>query len=247
MSHGVTILSLHFRPMTMKAALQITHGLIQTRRPAAIFTPNATIAEYAATHAAFRDILNRADLLLPDGIGLSLASARQGVMLPRIAGIDLAEALLATAPYSYRLFLLGGRPGIAEAAGRALCARFPRTILCGCLDGYYPPQKTHTVVQTVAAAAPDLLFVCLGSPRQEEWIALHRPPCTAIGLGGALDVWSGAVRRAPRTMQQMGLEWLWRSFSSPAHLRRLPSLAAFSVRALLTPPAKQQKKYPKCP
>lgn len=247
MSHNVSILSLRFHPMTKGDALHAAHALIKTGRPAAIFTPNAAIAEYAATHTAFRDTLNRADLLLPDGIGLTLAAGRQGEALPRIAGIDLAEGLLATAPRPYRLFLLGGRPGIAAAAGRALCARFPRTVLCGCIDGYYPPEKSHAILRVIATAAPDLLFVCLGSPRQEEWITLHRPPCTAIGLGGALDVWSGAVRRAPRAMQQAGLEWLWRSFSSPAHLRRLPSLAAFSVRALLTPPARQAKKYPKHP
>lgn len=231
----VTVLTLRFPRLTKNEALAAAHRLICTHRPAAIYTPNAEITNRAASSAAFSDMLNHADLLLPDGVGISLAAKLQGISLERLPGIEFAEALLATAPRPYRLFLLGGRPGIAWEAGRQLSRRFPRTVICGVQDGYYAPDMDHAVAAAIRAAAPDLLFVCLGSPRQEEWIALHRPPCLAIGLGGALDVWSGDTRRAPRAIRKMGAEWLWRTAMHPTRLARLPALAAFSARVLLAP------------
>ncbi|MBQ8351895.1 MAG: WecB/TagA/CpsF family glycosyltransferase [Clostridia bacterium] len=239
MPRYTTILSLRFPLVSKEDALAIAHALIAARRPSAIYTPNAEIAMRAARSPAFLDTLNRADLLLPDGIGISLAAKRQGVTLPRLPGIDFAEALLATAPRPYRLFLLGARPGIAVTAGRMLSRRYPHITICGCQDGYYAPDMAHAVATAIRAAEPDLLFVCLGSPRQEEWIAVHRPPCLAIGLGGAFDVWSGAVRRAPRAVQSAGMEWLWRTLRQPSRLSRLPALAAFSARVLLSPRAER--------
>lgn len=229
----VQVLSLRFPLLTRKEALARAHRLAAAGRASKIFTPNAEIACHAAKSPAFSDILNGADMLLPDGIGISLAARRQGVDLPRLPGIDFAEALLSTAPArGYRLFLLGARPGVAVAAGKALARRYPRITICGAQDGYYPTEMGHAVAAAIRAARPDLLFVCLGSPRQEEWIATHHLPCLALGLGGALDVWAGVRRRAPTVVQRMGLEWLWRTLGDPARLSRLPSLASFSLRVL---------------
>ena len=230
----VSVLSLRFPLIGQQEALATAHRLMADHRPSAIYTPNAEIANRAAGSAAFSDLLNRADLLLPDGVGITAAARLQGVHLPRMAGIDFAEALLATLPSPCRLFLLGARPGVAGAAGRALARRYRQVTVCGVQDGYYAPRMASAVAACVRAAAPDLLFVCLGSPRQEEWIAVHRPPCLALALGGALDVWSGETKRAPRAVQQAGMEWLWRTVHQPARLRRLPALAAFSARVLLS-------------
>ena len=245
MPRYATVLTLRFPLIDKKEALRRAHAMIGEHRPAAIYTPNAEIANRAATSAAFSDTLNRADLLLPDGIGISMAAKMQGLTLPRLPGIEFAESLLATAPRPYRLFLLGGRPGIAAAAGRRLRARYPRVQIVGVQDGYYAPEMAHAAAAAVRAAAPDLLFVCLGSPRQEEWIALHRPPCLAIGLGGALDVWSGDMKRAPHAVREAGLEWLWRTVRQPSRMARLPALAAFSARVLVSAPALQVKKRQK--
>lgn len=242
----VQILTLRFTPMTEEEALLQAGRLAAAHRPACIFTPNAEIACRAARSPAYSDLLNRADLLLPDGVGITAAARLQGAVLPRLPGIDFAEALLARAPLSgYRLFLLGARPGIAAAAAHTLCRRFPRVTVCGVQDGYFAPEMAHAVAAAIRAARPDLLFVCLGSPRQEEWIAVHRPPCLAIGLGGALDVWSGEVKRAPRAVQRVGMEWLWRTLRQPSRLARLPSLAAFSARVLLSGHAARGEKRQK--
>ena len=247
MPQYVNILSLRFPIIRIQDAVCAAHGMIARGGFAAIYTPNAEMANRAALSVAFSDLLGSANLLLPDGVGISAAARLQGVRLPRIAGIDFAEALLATAKRPYRLFLLGATPGVAAEAGRTLARRFPAVRICGVQDGYFAPHMAQTVAECVRAAKPDLLFVCLGSPQQEEWIAVHRPPCLAIGLGGALDVWSGRVRRAPQTVQKVGMEWLWRTVAQPARLRRLPALAAFSLRVLLSPRAESVKNYQKEP
>ena len=243
MSDTVKILSLRFPLLTETEALRIAARMAAAHRPFSVFTPNAEIANRAARSPAFSDLLNRADLLLPDGVGITLAARLRGARLSRMPGIDFAERLLAAAPpRGYRVFLLGARPGVAALAGRELERRFPRVRVCGVQDGYFPPGMRRAVAGAVTAASPDLLFVCLGSPLQEEWIAAFRPPCLAIGLGGALDVWAGCVRRAPDGWQRMGLEWLWRTAKDPARLRRLPALAAFAWRAVLPPvPEKPEK------
>ena len=227
----VRILTLRFPLLSQEAALGRALEMAAAHRPAAIFTPNAEMACRAARSPAFSTLLNSADLLLPDGVGITMAARRQGVSLPRIAGIDFAEELLRRAPAKgLRLFLLGARPGVGQAAGRAIEARFPRVRICGVQDGYFPAALDAAVASVIRSAAPDLLFVCLGSPRQEEWISARRPPCLAIGLGGALDVWAGRVKRAPAPVREAGLEWLWRTAAEPARLARLPALASFSLR-----------------
>lgn len=227
----VRILTLHFPLLSQEAALSRALEMAAARRPSAIFTPNAEMACRAAQSPAFSTLLNGADMLLPDGVGITLAAKRQGVTLPRMAGIDFAEELMRRAPAGgLRLFLLGARPGVGQEAAKVIEARYPRVRICGVQDGYFPAAMDAAVAGVIRAAAPDLLFVCLGSPRQEEWIAARHPPCLAIGLGGALDVWAGRVRRAPIPVQKAGLEWLWRTAAQPARLARLPALAAFSLR-----------------
>ena len=244
----IQILTLRFYQYTQAEALSAVHRMVAARRPAAIYTPNAEMACRAARSTAFSDLLNSADLLLPDGVGIQLAARMQGVSLPRMPGIDFAEALLQSAPHSgYRLFLLGAAPGVARAAARRLTARYPHITICGIQDGYFAPEMAHAVACTIRQAAPDLLFVCLGSPRQEEWIAMHRPPCPALALGGALDVWSGRVRRAPQPVQRAGMEWLWRTLHQPARIKRLPALVSFSARVLLDSSTAKREKCQKLP
>lgn len=231
------VLGLPFCALSREGMLRLAHRMAKRHAPASVFTPNAEITLYAARHPAFARILRSADLLLPDGVGVTAAARLAGDRLIRTAGIDFAEELLATAPEEgYRVFLLGGRPGVAVRAGRALAARYPRIRTVGAQDGYYAPGMERAVAEAVRAARPDLLFVCLGSPRQEEWIARYRIPCLALGLGGALDVFAGEVRRAPEGMRRAGLEWLFRAANEPRRIPRLLALPAFAGRVLLSLP-----------
>ncbi len=194
-----------------------------------IVTPNAEITYRASRDPAFCNILNRAALVLPDGVGVTTAARLFGVRLCRFPGIDFAEGLLAAAPpEGYRLFLLGGREGVAARAAVLLSHRYPRVKVVGVHHGYFANgEEAAAAAAEIAAASPDLLFVCLGSPRQEEWMAAHPLPCLALGLGGALDVWSGDVRRAPRLFRRLGLEWLFRLLSDPRRWRRALALPLF--------------------
>ena len=226
----VRILGVDFPVCARRETVLAAHRLIASRRCARIYTPNAEMLARAAREPSFASLLRRADLLIPDGVGVTLAAAKQGVSLPRLPGIELAEAILRTAPRPYRLFLLGARAGVGARAARELCRRYPRTEIVGVQDGYFPRERAHTVAAAIAGVRPDLVFVCLGSPRQEEWIDSHALPCLSIGLGGALDVWAGEVPRAPLGARRLGLEWLWRTVREPRRLARLPALACFAWR-----------------
>lgn len=238
----VRVLSLSFIPYTMEGALSRAEALMAAGEGARIYTPNAEIALRAARYPAFSDLLARADLLLPDGVGVTAAARWSGAHLSRIAGIDFAEALLARAPRGCRLYLLGGAEGVAERAGRALSLRYPQVEIVGARHGYFSPDEERGVAEEILAAAPDLLFVCLGSPKQEEWIERHRVRALAIGLGGALDVWAGDVRRAPLPLRRAGLEWAYRLLREPRRLRRAGALPLFLLRVL----SLQQRERAKC-
>ncbi len=198
-----------------------------------IVTPNAEITYRAYRNPGFSRLLAGAAMRLPDGVGVTLGARLFGGRLSRYPGIELAEELLAAAPpEGLRLFLLGGRPGVAMRAGASLSRRYPHIRIVGARHGYFPPEEEGRVWEEICTARPDLLFVCLGSPRQERWMAARPLPAPAIGLGGALDVWAGDLRRAPRLLRRAGLEWLWRLLSEPRRWRRTAALPRFLLALL---------------
>ena len=186
---------------------------------------------------SFSHILKEAELLLPDGVGILLAARLTGKRLPqRITGIDTGEWLLQyAAAHRLSVFLLGGKKGVAERAKQSLIQKIPTLNVCGVHHGYFDKdhcsQENQAVIQLIQDASPDLLFVCFGSPSQEKWIHenTHLLPSLrlAIGLGGALDVWSGDLHRAPKLIQICGLEWLWRVWKEPKRIRRLRYAPSF--------------------
>ena len=136
-----------------------------------------------------------------------------------------------------RLYLLGGKPGIAEKAAEHLTAKYPGLVICGTADGYF--QDEAAVVERVHKARPDVVFVCLGAPKQERFMAAHQQELTCglmIGLGGSLDGFAGVVKRAPQWMIRCNLEWLYRLLKDPSRLGRMMRLPKF-IRA-----CKQQRR-----
>ena len=213
-----------------------------TRRMAAdqqtaVFTPNPIMIGRALRDRSFTEILNQGDLNLADGIGILLAARLLGLPSPpRTAGIDFGEALLAyAASAGLRVFLLGGRPGVAEKAAHILRLRFPQLNVCGTHHGYFQNEQTEALRAHIRAAAPHMVLVCLGSPKQERWIAENRHHLSQVkifmGLGGSLDVWSGTVIRAPQLLSNLGLEWLWRMILEPRRLSDLPLILSFLLAA----------------
>ena len=197
-------------------------------------TPNPEIVDRARREEAFRQVLNGADLVLPDGIGVVYAARLLGRPLRgRCPGIDFAAKLMEhMAADGGRLYLLGAKPGVAEAAARNLKEKYPGLYICGTHDGYF--QEDEPVVEAIRAAEADAVFVCLGAPKQEYWMVKNGPATGAalmVGLGGSLDVFAGTVQRAPETWQKLGLEWLYRLLREPQRIGRMARLPLFLVEA----------------
>jgi N-acetylglucosaminyldiphosphoundecaprenol N-acetyl-beta-D-mannosaminyltransferase len=195
--------------------------------PTVIFTPNTKMLLQANASPAFLKILNSSSLNIPDGSGILIASRMLGGNIKqRITGIDFAASLLALAEKrGYRVFLLGSERGVAKKAKKNLKISFPKLKICGAHHGYFKKsgKENEKLLKKIRSARPDILFVCLGSPTQEKWIAKNARQISSlklsIGLGGSLDVWAGKVSRAPKLIQIAGFEWLWRTIKEPKRAR----------------------------
>ncbi|MBQ9113017.1 MAG: WecB/TagA/CpsF family glycosyltransferase [Clostridia bacterium] len=236
-----TLLGVEFEPMTQTAAISCLTSLCQSARGAAVFTPNSLILHKASRDRRLVSLLNNADLLLPDGAGVSLACRICGLpRCQRIAGIDAAYELLRYAEKNgLSVYLLGGDLGVAHAAAVSLKKRLSRLNVCGTHHGYFDKAshsgENQRVLSDIRRASPDILFVCFGFPVQEAWIQANKARLPSVrlfmGLGGSLDVWSGNVRRAPAVMQRAGLEWLWRCLLEPRRFLDAASLPLFLIEA----------------
>ena len=228
------ILGVRFDDLTQQEAAQQGRQLLEEDKFHYVVTPNPEFLLAAEKDPEFRRVLNAADLVLPDGIGVVYSAKILGTPLKeRVPGIEFAEAMLsALNEMGGRLYLLGAKPGVAEEAGRRICARYPALVLCGTHDGYFKDEQA--ILPEIAAAKPDLLFVCLGAPKQEKWMARwgqHTGAKLAIGLGGCLDVFAGNVERAPEQWQKLGLEWAYRLKKEPKRIGRMAKLPLVLVKA----------------
>ncbi len=228
------ILGIRFDNLTRQEAAQQGAALLAENKFHYVVTPNPEFILACEKDPDFRDILNRADLVLPDGIGVVYSAKILGTPLKeRVPGIEFASDMLSCLnDMGGRLYLLGAKPGVAQQAGQHILDRFPNIVLCGTRDGYFRDEED--VLLQVAAARPDLLFVCLGAPKQEKWMArwgAHTGARLAIGLGGCLDVFAGNVERAPDAWQKLGLEWAYRLKKEPKRIGRMARLPLVLVKA----------------
>ena len=230
----VNILGIEFDNLTREEARMRGRELLCSSEFHYAVTPNPEFILAADKDLEFQKIINQADLVLPDGIGVVYSAQILGTPLKeRVAGFDFAcDMLDVLDEMGGRLYLLGAKPGVAEEAGRRICESHPNIVLCGVRDGYF--KDSDPVARDVAQAQPDLLFVCLGAPKQEKWISrfgLITGAKLAIGLGGALDVFAGTVERAPEQWQKAGLEWAYRLKREPKRIGRMAKLPLVLVKA----------------
>lgn len=193
----------------------------------AVFTPNAEMAYRAAKNSSFFYTLSSADLLLPDGEGIVIGARMAKKVLFRTPGVDVGRLLLNS---GVPIFLLGGKPGVAEAARLKIKAELSNAHIVGTESGFFPPESEETLLKRIRESGAEILFVCLGSPKQEFFITRHKEALSGIiclGLGGSLDVYAGRVRRAPHFFQRHGLEWFYRLLVSPKRLFRMRVLPLF--------------------
>ncbi len=203
-----------------------------------VCTVNPEMLIIAGHDPNFRHILHRADLCVPDGIGLLWAAHQQGTPLPeRVTGSDGLPIIAARAAEAgWRLFFLGAGVGIAEKAAAVLREKHPNLQIVGTYSGSPAPAEEDALVQRVNASGADLLFVAYGAPEQDKWIARNLPRLQvkmAMGVGGALDFVAGVLPRAPLWMQRLGLEWLFRLYLQPWRIGRMLRLPRFVLAVLL--------------
>ncbi len=202
-----------------------------------VYTPNSEIILYAYKNSEYLKILNRGSLITPDGIGVVYASKiLKRPLSERVGGFDLANRVLKKIAGSGKsVYLFGGKPGVAEKASKKICKLYPGTVICGTADGYFDDKKEKEIIEDINQKKPDLLFVCLGFPKQEIWLDKHKDKLLAkvcMGLGGSLDVFAGNVKRAPEGFQKLGLEWLYRLLKQPQRAIRMLALPKFGFTVL---------------
>ena len=235
----VKILGVRVDKVTKAQALEEFRRLLDGDRCELIVTPNAEIVEKASKTPQLRRIINEeAALVTPDGVGLIYASKLKGDPIEeKVAGIDFARsAIELCAQLGRSVYLLGSKPGVAEAAAANLEKEIPGLKIAGFRDGYFKDEEEAAIVEEINESGADFLCVALGSPKQEYFVIRHRDSLkvkAAAGLGGSLDIWSGQLNRAPAFYIDHGLEWLYRMIQEPKRLKRLPALPVFLIKAAI--------------
>ncbi len=229
------VLGVRYDNVTMQEALQIGETLICGEKTAYCVTPNAEMAYEALHDADFCELLNGADLVLPDGAGVVLgAKIVKKPLKQKVAGIEFAQNLLPViVKNGKRLYLLGSKPGIAEQAAKKMLEKYPSLVICGMADGYFKDEAE--AVRKINNAQADVLYVCLGAPKQEKFMRAHQNELNVklmIGLGGTLDGIAGTVKRAPKWMIRLQLEWLYRLVKEPKRFGRMMRLPKYIFAAL---------------
>lgn len=200
-----------------------------------IFTPNPEIIYKAKDDAQFCDLLNQADIGLPDGIGVLVASRISGDRISqRITGIDaftfLCEKMVG------KIYLLGSKPGIAKKAKAQLEKSYPGIEIVGFNDGYFSDDQSDHIIDLINQSRAEILFVGLGSPRQENWLIQNRDKLNvkvSMVIGGSMDVVSGTIKRSPELMIKLNIEWLYRLIQEPWRYKRMLVLPKFIFSVIL--------------
>ena len=235
----VNVLGVGFDNLTMDEAVARAVELLGEEGTHYVVTPNPEIVEVCRENLSAKIAVNEADLVLPDGIGVIKGAAMLGTPLKeKIPGIEFASHLMGKmAETGKSLYLLGAKPGVAEQAAARLAEQYPGLRIAGTHDGYF--REDGPVIEAIRQSGADVVFVCLGAPKQELWMKKNGAATGAkllCGLGGSMDVFAGVVERAPKFWCDHGLEWFYRLCKEPKRIGRMMKLPLFLVHV------KQEKK-----
>jgi len=218
--------------VTPEEALSAALSFLETDGASLIFTPNAEILQLCSEDEAVKTVVSSGDLIVPDGSGVVLASRILKTPLKsKVAGIELGYNILkASGEKGYKVYLLGGKPGIAEKAEKKLKEEIPGLDICGCSDGYFTDDSEP--IDKINSSGADILLVFLGAPKQEKWLFANREKLNvklAAGLGGSVDIYAGESKRAPKIFISLGLEWFYRLLKEPKRIGRMMRLPKFVI------------------
>ncbi|MFH1368146.1 MAG: WecB/TagA/CpsF family glycosyltransferase [Elusimicrobiota bacterium] len=220
-----------------KSVISEIKQFIKSRNPSQIITLNSLMFNAAFDDPDCANAIKNASLVVPDSIGITWAAKfLSGSVAARYAGIDLLFDICREAESSgYRIFLLGAAHGIAQKAGEKLREKFPKLEIAGAHHGYLMKDELNCVIDIIRKSRADILFVGMSIPRQEKWVARNLKTLgvpVVMGVGGSFDVISGFLKRAPRWMQDAGLEWVFRTLQQPWRFFRILNLPFFILNVI---------------
>ncbi len=216
----VSILGINVHRVDMPATLAVIREYIASGTPHMIVTADASSIARAQTDEDMKRLVNDADLVTPDGIGVLWGAEKLGTpLIERVSGVEIAEQMCRmSAEDGFSIYFLGAAPGVAEVAARKMSEKYPGMKVAGTHDGYFDASRDAEIVAEVKASGAQALLVAMGIPRQEKLIRDNMDKLgvsVAMGVGGTFDVFSGKVRRAPKLIQKLKLEWLYRFLQNP--------------------------------
>lgn len=228
-----SVLGVKIDDVNIDQAIEVVFGWLKKPGKHYIVTPNPEFVVMAQKDDKLKKIINSADLSIPDGVGLKLATD----IVCLCPGIDLMEELIKrSGDYGFTVGFLGGGIGVAETASKCLLQKYPKLKISFVSDG---GKIDSDGIQNTKYKIPqtDLLFVCFGQPKQEKWIDKNLediPVKVAMGVGGALDYFSGNVPRAPKFIRGIGLEWLFKLIIQPWRIKRQLALLEYLRLVMLS-------------
>lgn len=237
---GVRVFNVNF-----DEAVEIVRGFLKSEKNHSIITPNTEIVMASKDDKKIRDIVNSADLVIPDGIGLIYGSKLKGHPLKeRVTGFDISMKLLEIADReNLKLYMLGGKDGITEAAAKNIKKDYPGVEIVGYHHGYF--KGTHLgmvghkeeleIISKINSLKPDIIFLGLGFPKQELFIDEYKDKLNSkiiIGNGGVMDILAGKMKRAPEIFIKLNLEWFYRLLKEPKRIKRQIAIPKFIVEVL---------------
>lgn len=210
---------------------------------------NPDCLNIAYTSEEYREVLQASERVLPDGIGIHVGCRLLGTSLKaNVNGTDLFPRLCERfAETGHSIYLLGARPGVAQAAAEAMQAKYPGLEFAGARDGYFSEDEETEVIESINASGAAVLLVAFGVPKQELWLAQNKGRLripVQMGVGGLFDFYSGRIPRAPQWLRELGMEWSWRLLQEPGRMwkRYLVGNWVFLYRVW-----KQSKRSPRTP
>lgn len=233
----IRILDIPFLNTTRASFTQLLQEYIHQNKKAFIVTANPEIVVQAQENPSYRAHIQNASYIIADGIGIVQASKLAKRPLPeRVSGFDVMNDLMRqSVPLQQTIYLLGSKSPVLEKAINHLREKYPGIQIIGSHHGYFTAEENAGIVQEIQALQPDLIFVALGCPLQETWIAEnfhHFTKGIFMGIGGGFDVFAGVVRRAPDSWIRMNLEWLYRFMHQPTRMKRMVFIPKFGYLIL---------------
>ena len=232
---SVELLGFNIDTYNFDEAIAKARELIDGKSVAQVVTINPEMFEFADKNSDFANIIKEAEMVIPDGVGVKIALKINGINTCRIPGIDFAKKLLKEAAINnIPVAIIGAKEEIITSAIDKLQQEINGLNIVYYHNGYF--DNNEEIYNNLKIKNPKLILVAMGAPKQEEFIYNAKKsikPALMIGIGGSLDVWSGKVKRAPKLFQALGLEWLYRTISQPARIKRIfPTLPMFIIKAI---------------